>query len=147
LEVELEHALAELADPVAGLDAVLDHVAAIEIGADGGRLELIDVLDELLRLGDEVVPDDLDGDLEVEVRGEGDGLLDLGGGAVPALRVDDVLVDDAGHEQHGVGAVDLGVLEGAGEGGQAPGAYRLVGAGEGVLPVDRVDDAVDGDAG
>src|SRR5262245_28722091 len=50
LEIELNHPFAELANPVAGLDAILHHVAAIEVPADDRRFEGIDVLDELLWL-------------------------------------------------------------------------------------------------
>src|SRR6185437_6674908 len=59
LEIELEHAFTEFANPIARLDAILNHVAAIEICTDAVRFELIHVLNKLLRLGDEIVPHDL----------------------------------------------------------------------------------------
>src|SRR5262245_31755429 len=43
LEVELEHPLAELADPLRRRHAILDHVRAVEIPADPWALEGVDV--------------------------------------------------------------------------------------------------------
>jgi len=66
-------ALAERPDPVLG-PAVLDDVADVEVGLQPRALELVDVARELQRAEEEVVPDLLDGDDDLELLGEGSAL-------------------------------------------------------------------------
>ena len=74
-------------------------------------------------------------------------LPDLGLRPLAALLVVHVLVDHAGDEQHGARPDGLGVRDGAEKRFQPLGTNRLVGVRQRVAPVDRVDDAVNLDAG
>ena len=52
----------------------------------------------------------------------------------------------AGHQQHGVGAIELGVVDRRAQGRDPLGPHRRVGIRQANLPVDRVDHAVNLDA-
>lgn len=98
LDVEGGDPLAEDADPLFG-PAVVDEVAAVEVPADLGGLEFVDVAGCFEGAEQEIVPDVLDGDPDAEFLGEGDGLADLVLGTLVGVGVADGLIDDGGDQE------------------------------------------------
>ena len=114
-----------------------------------GELKVVDVLHQLLGLGDEIVPHDFDADLHVRVGRLRNDLANLFLRARVALVV--ILgvrvADLAGHQQHGVGPVELGVVDRRAQGRDPLGPHRRVGIRKPDAPMHRIDDAVNLDAG
>src|ERR1017187_9451624 len=76
LDVELLDARPEDANPLLW-PAIVDDVADVEVPADGGAFEFIDVTSGFERAEQEVVPDVLAGNLDAEFFRQRDGLADL----------------------------------------------------------------------
>ena len=108
LDVNLEDPLPQLTDPFLRV-AELDDIADVEVSADPGALELIDVTGKLDRTEQELVPDLFNGDLDPVRLGVGDQLADLLLRAFVGVAVADFLVDDRRDDQDGGAAISLAV--------------------------------------
>ena len=75
-EMHLDDAFADLANPMLR-NAVMDHVPDIEIGLDQRVLELVNVLHEIARRQQKLIPDLFDGDDDIELFSERDQVANL----------------------------------------------------------------------
>src|SRR5262249_8447833 len=87
----------------------LDVIADIEMPADPGTINRIEVLFGLLGFHDEIVPDVFDGDFYAGFLAERQSLANSGDGTLAALLEGHVLVHHTGNEQNGTRAVAFGV--------------------------------------
>ena len=128
--------------------AVEEHVAHVEVGLDPGRGELVHVAGHLERGEEELVPDLLHPDHDLQLlREREDPLLDDLLRARPGVLVGGLGVDDGGHQQHAVRSPELRVAQRRLHAGDALRHDLGVRARERVLPVVGVHHGVDHEAG
>lgn len=92
------------------------------------------------------VPDVFDEDVNAKLGGEGEGFLDARDRAVPGFPGGGSFADDTGDEENGGTADGVGLFDAGEEALQGFGALFFVGRGKLGIPMDGVDDTVDGEA-
>src|SRR5207247_11263863 len=140
LDVQFENAFAQNANPILRR-AELDHVADVEMPADLRAVDLLQIRQRLFRFGDEIVPDVFDGNFDAHFFSQWDRFADFGNRSLPTILVRHFLVHhlrllrDAGHQQHGRGAVPFGVTQRLLQTGQAFFPHAGIGGGKRLAPM------------
>ena len=139
-------AVAEDADPLLR-PAVGDDVADVEVPADPLAVELVGVAGGFERAEQEVVPDVLHEQADLQILGHGQNLSDLLLRAFVGGVIRDTRVDHGRDDEHGRAAQSLAVPDGLLKAAPALGPHVRIRVRKRLGPVNRVDDARDDDAG
>src|SRR5271170_5598196 len=139
LDVQFCNALVQDANPLFRPPEGND-VSNVKMPADGGALELVDIAGRLEGGHDEVVPDVLDGDPDVQFRRKRYKLANLFLRARVGVVVGNFLVDDRRNKKYRRGPVRLGIVESLLHALDPFGTNGWIGVAEWFLPVGGATD-------